>query len=196
MKAEIYEGLINDMIERKVARKLTKEEMLKYKGSVFCHTILVLNKIQNQLRGVFNPSAKMFRHVINEYWAKGPNLLSNLLGILIRFLEEICAMIGDIKKMFHVIKFSVLDQNTHRFLWRNMNLEQGPEGYVMLPVSFGDKPSGGITIVALRRTAGLSRDQYPEAVQVLLNNMDDIINSFSTYLHTLNVSEDIDEVLK
>ena len=116
--------------------------MLKYKGPVFYlphHIGTKQGSKSTSWRSVFNPSAKMLGHIINEYWAKGPNLLSNLLGILIRFLEEVCAMIGDIKEML----------DTHRFLWRNMNLEQGPEGYVMLPVSFGDKPSGGIAIFAL-----------------------------------------------
>ena len=76
-----------------------------------------------------------------------------------------------------------------------MNLEQDPEDYVMISVSFRDKPSRGIAIATLRRTAELSRDQYPEAAQALLNNVyiDDIVDSFSTYLHTLKVSEDIDK---
>ena len=67
-----------------------------------------------------------------------------------------------------------------------------------LSVSFGDRPSGGIAIAALRKTAKISREQYPEAAQVLLNNvyMDDIIDSFSTHAQTLRVSEDIDNILK
>ena len=113
--AEIYEGLVNDMIERKVAQKLTKEEMLKYKGPVFYlshHIATNQDSKSTPWRLVFNPSAQTFGHIINEYWAKGPNLLANL----IQFREEVCAMICDIKKMFHAIKISVLDQNTHRFL--------------------------------------------------------------------------------
>ena len=140
----------------------------------------------------------MFGHIINDYSAKGPNLLSNLLGILIRFREEACALIGDIRKMFHAIKMSELDQHTHRFPWRDIKLEQDPEEYVMLSVSFGARPSGGIAIAALHKTAKISREQYPEAAQVLLNNvyMDDIIDSFSTHAQTLKVSEDIDNILK
>ena len=107
-------------------------------------------------------------------------------------------MIGDIRKMFHAIKMSELDQHTHRFLWRDIKLEQDPEEYVMLSVSFGNRPSGGIAIAALRKTAKISREQYPEAAQVLLNNvyMDDIIDSISTHAQTSRVSEDIDNILK
>ena len=55
-------------------------------------------------------------HVLNEYWAKGQDLLNSLLGILVRFRENEVASIGDIKKMYHTVKTTVLDQHTHRFL--------------------------------------------------------------------------------
>ena len=38
-------------------------------------------------------------HMLNDYWAKGPHLLNDLLGVLIRFRENNIAIIGDIKKM-------------------------------------------------------------------------------------------------
>ena len=40
-------------------------------------------------------------HVFDEYWAKGPDLLNSLLGILVRFRENEVAFIGDMKKMFN-----------------------------------------------------------------------------------------------
>ena len=55
-------------------------------------------------------------HVLNEYWAKGPDLLNNLSGVLIRFRDNRVAYIGDIKKMYHTVKTSELDQHTHQFL--------------------------------------------------------------------------------
>lgn len=48
--------------------------------------------------------------ILNEYWAKGPDLLNNLLGVLIRFRENKVAFIGGIKKMY---KTTELDQHTH-----------------------------------------------------------------------------------
>ena len=45
-------------------------------------------------------------HVLNEYWAKCPHLLNNLLGVLIGFRENRVAFIGDIKKMYHTLKTS------------------------------------------------------------------------------------------
>ena len=91
-------------------------------------------------------------HVLNEYWAKGPDLLNSLLGILIRSRESKIAFIGDIKKMYHTVgRTRVIDQHTHRFLWRDMDVTREPGTYVIHRVSFGDKSSGTIATVALRK---------------------------------------------
>ena len=125
VKAKVYDEQREDMVERKVARKLTDLELQEYRGPVFYlahHMVVKEDSKSTPCRMVFNSSAKMFGHTINDYWAKGPNLLTNLFGILIRFREEKCAVSGDIRKMFHAIKISKLDQNTHRFLCRNLNV--------------------------------------------------------------------------
>ena len=48
-------------------------------------------------------------------------MLNNFLGVLLRFWEEPVAVIGDIAKMFHSIDIPVLDQMTHRFLWKDLD---------------------------------------------------------------------------
>ena len=101
--------------------------------------------------------------MLNDYWAKGPDLMNNLLGILLRFREGYVAIAGDISKMYHSVKIKELDQHTHRFLWRNMKLDVKPDIYVMTSVSFGDKPSGCIAMTALRKTAQICQSTHPEA---------------------------------
>ena len=53
---------------------------------------------------------------------------------------------------------SVLDQHTHRFLWRDVSQDSGTSTYVMTSVSFGDKTAGNIATVALRKTAEMQKD--------------------------------------
>ena len=136
-------------------------------------------------------------HVLNEYWAKGPDLLNNILGVLLRFREYEVAFIGDIKKMYHTVATNVLDQHTHRFLWRDMETTKEPDIYVIQRVSFGDKPSGAIATVALRKTAEMGKDQFPEASQVILNNtyMDDIIDSVNNRTKAKQITDDIEKLL-
>ena len=167
--AKVYKEQIQDMVNRGVARKLTKTELRNYKGPIHYishHEVLKPDSKSTPVRIVFNSSAKYMGHVLNEYWAKGPDLLNNILGVLLRFREYEVAFIGDIKKMYHTVATNVLDQHTHRFLWRDMETTQEPDIYVIQRVSFGDKPSGAIATVALRKTAEMGKDQFPEASQV------------------------------
>ena len=112
------------------------------------HEVIKDDSNSTPCRTVFNSSASFKGHSLNQYWDKGPDLINNLLGILLRFREQPVAIMGDIKKMYHSVKISIFDQHTRRFLWRE------PDTYVMNVVSFGDKPAGSIVAAALRNTAG------------------------------------------
>ena len=114
--ATVYDNQVRDMVQRGVARKLTKEELINYKGPIHYishHEVLKPDSKSTPVRIVFNSSANYMGHVLNEYRAKGPDLLNSLLGILVRFRENEVAFIGDIKKMYHTVKTTVLDQHTH-----------------------------------------------------------------------------------
>jgi hypothetical protein len=45
-----------------------------------------------------------------DFWAKGPNIVNNLLTVLCRFRQEKVALVGDISKMYNAIRISELDQ--------------------------------------------------------------------------------------
>lgn len=127
------------------------------------HEVLKPESKSTPVRIAFNSSANYVGHVLNEYWAKVPDLLNNLLGVLIRFTENRVAFIGDNKKMYHTVKTSELHQHTHRFLWRDMDSTREPDTYIIQRVSLGDKPSGTIATIALRKTAQMTRNEYSEA---------------------------------
>ena len=80
------------------------------------HEVMRPDSSSTPCRIVFNSSANYRGHVLNDYWAKGPDMLINLLGLMLRFREGMYPFVGDIKKMYHSIKLSNLDQHTHRFL--------------------------------------------------------------------------------
>ena len=152
--AKVYNNQIKDMVTRGVTSKLSKKELTLYKGPVHDighHQVLKPDSKSTSVRIVFNSSTNYMGHILNEYWAKGPDLLNNLLGVLIRFRENKVAFIGDVKKMYHTVKMTELDQHTHRFLWKNMDSTREPDTYIMLRVSVGDKPSATTATVALRK---------------------------------------------
>lgn len=144
--------------------------MDEYSGPVHYishHEVLKPESKSTPVRIVFNSSANYMGHTLNDYWAKGPDLLNNLLGVLVRFREKEVAMMGDIKKMYHSVNIGIVEQHTHRFLWRDMDTGRLPDTYIIQTVSFGDKPAGTNATVALRKTTDLSQETYPEAAEVL-----------------------------
>ena len=199
--ARLYKEQMNDMINRTVARKLTQSEMQAYDGPVYYishHEVFKDGSSSTPCRIVFNSSASFKGHSLNQYWAKGPDLMNNLLGVLLRFREEPVAIMGDISKMYHSVKISAPDQNTHRFLWRDMHCQREPDTYVMNVVAVGDKPAGSIVAVALRNTAKDFQDQYPRATEVILKNtyVDDMIDSFPSVKEATKVTGEIDLILE
>ena len=183
--AETYQSQISDMLERNVARKLSNDEVFNYTGPVHYishHEVLKKDSLSTPCRIVFNSSAKFHGYSLNDCWAKGPDVINDMLGILLRFREGQFALAGDIKKMYHSVHLSVLDMHTHRFLWRDLDVSRNPDTYVMTRVSFGDKPAGAIATVALRRTALEHAESSPKAANAIINNsyIDDILDSFRT----------------
>ena len=124
-------------------------------------------------------------------------MLNNLLGVLLRFRENRVAVAGDISKMYHTIAMSTQDQHTHRFLWREMKEQCKPDVYVMTAVSFGDKPAAAIAALALKKTAEMSEEQFPEASNTIKKNayVDDIIDSFDNHEEAKRITKNIDQVL-
>ena len=98
---------------------------------------------------------------------KGPDLLNDLFGAILRFRENEVAFIGDISKMYHMIRIPEADQHVHRFPWRNLETDREPDVYVKTVLTFGDKPAPAMAQIALRKTADETKEAFPRTAQVL-----------------------------
>ena len=100
--------------------------------------------------------------------------------------------------MYHTVKIGEIDQHTHRFLWRDMKTDVDPDVYVMTVVSFGDKCAGNIAIMALRKTAEMGQNQYPEAAKIVLDSsyIDDICDSVENIQVAKQRTKEIDKLLE
>lgn len=90
--------------------------------------------------------------------------------MLLRFRENYYAAVGDIKRMYHSVRISENDQHVHRFLWRNLQSQKRADEFVITRVSFGDRLSGAIATLALRKTALMSLEENPDAVRTIIRN--------------------------
>ena len=183
--SQAYDKQMVEMNEMGFSRKLSKKELEEYKGPVHYishHEVLRRESKSTPVRIVFNSSAVFQLHRLNDYWMKGPELLNDLFKVVLRFRENEVDFIGDISKMYHRICIPEADQPVHRFLWRNLKTDQGPDVYVKTVLTFGDKPAPAMAQIALRKTADEAKEKFPEAAQVLKDNtyMDDICDSVRT----------------
>lgn len=178
----VYQDQIKDMIAKGVARKLTKEEVESHVGPVHYihhHEVMKPDSSSTPMRIVFDSSATYYGHQLNSYWAKGPDLLNSLLGVLLRMRQDRIVVMGDISRMYHTIKLDERDQHTHRFIWRDLDDSKPPEHYVLTTVTFGDRPSGVIATLALRHTAEMFLNEHPDAAHMIMRNtyVDDMVQS-------------------
>lgn len=155
-QAKAYDEQMTEMVNMNFCRKLSEAEVKNYKGPVHYiphHAVVRPEKKSTPVRIVFNSSSVFQGHKLNDYWMKGPDLLNNLFGVVLRFREREVALVGDISKMYHRILIPEPDQQVHRFLWRNLETSREPDVYVKTVLTFGDKPAPAMAQTALRKTA-------------------------------------------
>ena len=200
--AESYQAQLQDMVERGVARKLTSNEIKEWSGPTFYISHLAVSNPKSTstpVRIVFNSSQTHNGISLNSCLAKGPdNYLNNILGLLLKWRENRIAMVADIKKMFHSIHLQELEAHCHRYLWRDMDPTKAPEVYMIQRVNMGDKPASAIATEALRMTALLQEEKYPEAAELIINSsyMDDLIDSVKSFEAATELAQQVDKVLK
>ena len=196
----IYHEQMQDMIDRNVARKVTKEEMLNYKGPFYYISHLGVPNPRSKstpYRIVFN-SSQLYKGIsLNNFLLKGPDAyLNNQLGILLRWREEKVAIVSDIKKMYNSVHLDIEAQHCHRFLWR-IDQSNDPETYCITRVNMGDKPAGAISTEALYMTAEKFAYLYPQAAVLLKMGtyVDDLMDSVKTKDDAENLSETTEKML-
>ena len=197
---EAYQNEMQSMIDRGAARKLSMDELQNYKGPVFYipHTeVLNPKSLSTPLRIVFNSSARFCGFALNDMWAKGPDVLNSLYGILLRFREPEIAFTCDLTKMFNQVELSVFDQHCHRVLWRNLDESREPDHYCLTCASFGDKCAGIIAMLALKFTAEMYMEQFPVAASLIVNNsyVDDIVGGAQDMDSACRLMEEINYIV-
>ncbi|XP_038063243.1 uncharacterized protein LOC119733951 [Patiria miniata] len=145
----------------------------------------------DKLRVVFDSSAIFSGISLNDVLLSGPDLMNQLLGVLIRFREEPVAVTADIEQMFYA--FRVREDHTRflRFLWyEDNNPNAAIVTYCMTVHVFGNKPSPAVAISGLRKTAEEGEAEFGTDVRELIERnfyMDDLLKSFPTKEEAVDV---------
>ena len=181
-------------------KKLDPSELDEWTGPVFYLSHLAVEQpksLTTPVRIVFN-SSQIYRGVsLNSFLAKGTDTFkNNLLGMLLRFREEAVVLIGDVRKMYNSVYLEPLEQQTHRFLWRDLG-DRPPDIWCITRVNMGDKPAGTISIEAKDRTAEMFRHLSPKAADLIIYSsyVDDLVDSVPSYAEAQQLTKDADQIL-
>ncbi|XP_076084371.1 uncharacterized protein LOC143055113, partial [Mytilus galloprovincialis] len=106
-------------------------------------------KKPDQIRGVFDSSAKCNGVSLNSVLLTGPDLTNDLFGVLLRFRKEMVAVTADVQHMFHCFVARKDHLNYLRFLWHKDNdLQENLVEYRMRVHVFGNSPSPAVAAAA------------------------------------------------
>ena len=136
--------------------------------------------------------------MLNDYWRKGPDLLNDHFGVILRFREKVVAVTADISKMYHRVLIPEEDRHVHRFLWRNLETNRPPDIYAMNVLTFRNKPAPAMAQIALQKTADEGESINPEAARTIKDNtyMDGILDSVNTKEEAKKLTSDADRILE
>ncbi|XP_055605866.1 uncharacterized protein LOC129754035 [Uranotaenia lowii] len=147
---------------------------------------LPLGVVQNpkkpeKIRLIWDAAARVQGISFNDALLTGPDLLTSLPDILVRFRQRDIAITGDIKEMFHQIRIRNPDKQYQRFLFRE-NPHQQPQVYVMDVATFGATCSPCIAQFVKNRNAMEYATEFPQAASDIVNEhyMDDYLKSVDT----------------
>ena len=200
-KAEAYKEVLMGYVRKGHARKLTNEEMLdKTPKTWFLPHHGVSNPNKAKIRVVFDAAASYKGTSLNEQLLTGPDLLQNLVGILVRFREERVALMADITEMFHQVRVREEDQPALTFLWRDCDASKPPDQYRMLVTVFGARCSPAAASYVLGRTADDHQTDSPTSVRAAAAvrssfYMDDFLHSEKTVDEAKDTQENVTKIV-
>ena len=83
------------------------------------HPVIKESSSTTKLRVVYEGNAKLHtsQKSLNECLYQGPNMIANLIGILLRFRMNVVALVADIQKAYLQLQLKPVDRDVTRFLW-------------------------------------------------------------------------------
>ena len=159
------------------------------------HPVLHPHK-PGKVRRVLNGAAKFHGISLNNALLTGPDLLQNLIHVLMRFRQHPYAVSADIEGMFLQVGVIPQDRPSLRFLWRE-DPATNVAVYQYIRHIFGSKDSPTCANYALQRTARDNRKKFPEAAKSVENNfyMDDYLESSATIDEATKKAQDLVKML-
>uniref|UniRef100_A0A914XCT4 Integrase catalytic domain-containing protein n=1 Tax=Plectus sambesii TaxID=2011161 RepID=A0A914XCT4_9BILA len=139
-----YDDIIQDQLTKEIIERVDEKDVAgPIQHYLPHHPVITPSKATTKVRIVYDASAKMNRNAnsLNDCLYRGPVILPDLCGMLMRFRKAPIALTADIEKAFLQIGLQAADRDVTRFLWlKNPNEPFSKENvqiYRFCRVTFG-----------------------------------------------------------
>ena len=138
-----YEDIIQDQMKKGVVEKVDENSGDGKKHYIPHHPVITPKKTTTKIRIVYDASAKTRSEnpSLNECLYRGPVILENLCGMILRFRLRKVAIIADIEKAFLQVGLQDTERDVTRFLWlkdpKKLTLDGNIQVYRFCRVPFG-----------------------------------------------------------
>ncbi|XP_055605500.1 uncharacterized protein LOC129753678 [Uranotaenia lowii] len=196
--ATLMEEKIQDYLRKGYIRKLDKKELVSKQPRVWYLPIFpVVNPNKpGKLRIVWDAAAKAHGVSFNSVLLKGPDQMSSLFSILLKFREYKIAFSGDIREMYHQVLIREADQQCQRFFWKSNADSIVPSEYVMRVMTFGASCSPCSALFVKNANARKFQKEFPQAVDVIINQhyVDDALVSVEDEDDAIRIAKEVYEI--
>jgi len=194
-----YTDVIETYLKNSYARVVPTDELESSSTAWTLPHFPVYHPRKSKVRIVFDCAAKWKGVSLNDMLMQGPDLVSNLVGVLIRFRQESIALTADIECMFHQIRVPPQDAHALRFLWwPGGDLSLDPVVHQMQVHLFGATSSPSCAAFCLRQTAIDFGDQFdPNVAEIVRQNyyVDDCLCCTSSLEEAKVIVQQLTELL-
>ena len=179
---EKYEKVIATHLDKQYVRRVPPEEVQQDGDDQWYlpHFPVVRDdKETTKVRVVYDGSVKSNGHCLNAEMHSGPNMIADLVQILLRFCLHPVALVADITEMFLQVALRPADRKYHRFLWRD-SATSATQVLEFCRVVFGIKASPYLAGRMIKETAHRFGDQHSPSVKEAVEKdffVDDFVSS-------------------
>ncbi|XP_062558096.1 uncharacterized protein LOC134222969 [Armigeres subalbatus] len=152
----------------------------------------VFNPRKSKVRLIWDGRAQVDGMSFNSVMLKGPDQLSSLPAVLMRFRQFRVGVTADIREMFHQISIRPEDRDAQRFLWRK-NPSAPVEIYIMDVATFGSACSPATAQFIKNKNANEYREEFPRAAEGIVRNhyVDDSLESYDSIEDAVRFSKEM-----
>ena len=171
-KLEMYDGILKEQMQKGIIEEVD-EHQSSSRQHYLPHHCVAKDSTTTKLRLVYDASARLSSTSpsLNDCLYRGPVLLPDLAGVLLRFRLNKIAISSDVEKAFLQLSLAEEDRDVTRFLWVR-DVSQPPSGSNLLTYRFCRVPFGVISspfLLAATIKHHLLAVDMPTASSILAN---------------------------